>query len=57
MNLTFWIVFAFGVWAVGMGTLYVCAAIVKEVDENQSDVLGQGRRARLTAPQPGRRAG
>lgn len=54
MSVTFWIVFAVGMWVVGVGTLYVCAAMVKDVDQAQSELLARARRARFVAPRPRR---
>lgn len=50
MSMTFWVVLAIGMWAVGVGTLYVCAALVKDADHAQSELLAQARRARFIAP-------
>jgi len=50
MSVTFWIVFAACMWAVGVGTLYVCATLVKDADQAQSELLARARLARFIAP-------
>jgi hypothetical protein len=54
MSVTFWIVFAVGMWVVGVGTLSVCATFVKDADHAQSELFAQARRARFLAPRPRR---
>lgn len=54
MSGTVWILFAVGTWLVLMGTVYICADVVKDVDRAQSEVLASGRRARLVDPAPRR---
>ena len=50
MSVTIWILFALGTWLVVMGTVYICADVVKDVDEAQSRVLTAGRRQRFVDP-------
>ena len=45
-----WILVTMGVWLVAMGTLGVCACVVKETDRAQSDLLATARRAPFLAP-------
>jgi hypothetical protein len=40
-----------------MGTVYICADVVKDVDEAQSRVLTAGRRQRFVDPPPATRLG
>ncbi len=56
MSGTVWILFALGTWLVVMGTVYICAGLVKDADRAQSDVLARGRRDRFVGPAPHRRA-
>ena len=56
MTGTVWILFALGAWLVAMGTVYICASLIKDMDRAQSDVLARGRRDGLVDPAPHRRA-
>lgn len=59
MSATFWVLIAGGVWLVVIGTLRICADVVKDVDRAQSELLAAHRRDRFAAPEPRelRRAG
>ncbi|HEY3725077.1 MAG TPA: hypothetical protein VGN59_17125 [Acidimicrobiia bacterium] len=45
-----WILVAVGLWLVAMGTMGICAGLVKETDRAQRDVLARARREPFLAP-------
>ncbi len=45
-----WILLAVGAWFVAIGTVGVCAGLVKETDRAQGEVFASARRAPFLAP-------
>jgi hypothetical protein len=48
--MSIWILLVLGAWLVTMGTMGVCAGLVKDTDRAQSEVFAAARRERFLAP-------